>query len=65
MKVPKFKIGKKLKEGKLPDLQTLPLARLNPMMLISGGVVSLVILTILLFAGGTSRQSNDATLKRA
>ncbi len=63
MKIPKIEIVKKIPFGKLPDLQKLH--RLNPLMLMAVGAVSLIVLTILMLAGGTSQQSNDAILSRA
>ncbi len=51
--------------ARLLDIRALHLDRLNPFVLMLSGVVSMVILLVLLFAGGTSQQANDATLKRA
>ena len=65
MKAPKLKINKKMDLSSLPDVRKLNLERLNPLVLIASGTVLLLVLAVLLFAGGNSQQENDATLKRA
>lgn len=49
----------------LPDLQKLHFERLNPLFLIAAGAVLLLVLTALLFTGGTSQEANEATLAEA
>lgn len=49
----------------LHGIQKLHLLKLNPLVLVAIGVVLLVVLAVLLFAGGTSQQNNTATLDRA
>ena len=51
----KTKVFGKLDLGSLPDLHSLHLERLNPLYLVVSGAVSLAILAVLLFAGGTSQ----------
>jgi len=65
MKSPKLKIAGQIDLSGLADLRKLHLERLNPLMLIASGAALLLVLAVLLFAGGTSQQENDATLKRA
>jgi hypothetical protein len=47
------------------NLKQLHLERFNPLYLIASGAVLLLILAIMLFAGGTSQKDNEETLKRA
>jgi len=49
----------------LMSLRFLSLERLNPWIVMAVGVVLLVILTVLHFAGGASKQDNESVLKRA
>ncbi|NOR18479.1 MAG: hypothetical protein GQ538_00140, partial [Xanthomonadales bacterium] len=51
--------------GKKVNLQKLHLERFNPLYLIASGAVILLILAIMLFAGGTSQKDNEDVLKRA
>ncbi len=55
----------KLDVRELLRLLNLRLERLNPFVLMVAGLVCLVVLAVLLFAGGASKQQNDATLNRA
>ncbi|MFC1776546.1 phosphomannomutase/phosphoglucomutase [Pseudomonadota bacterium] len=65
MKTAKTKISKKIKFTGLIDVIKRRIERLNPYILMTVGAAALVVLAILFYAGGTSRQENDATLKRA
>jgi len=47
------------------NLKQLHLERFNPMYLMASGAVLLLILAIMLFAGGTSQKDNEETLQRA
>ena len=65
MKTPKIKIPKKINFKALIDIHKWHLERLNPFILMTVGAVLLVVLAVLLFAGGAYRQENQATLERA
>jgi len=66
MKLPKFEMGRNKQDaGSLPDLRKLHLERLNPLFLMAAGAVFLLVLTVLLFTGGTSQEANEATLVKA
>ena len=47
------------------NLQNLHLERINPLYLMAAGAVLLLILAVMLFAGGTSQKDNEDILKRA
>ncbi|MBT8073740.1 MAG: hypothetical protein HKP21_08535, partial [Xanthomonadales bacterium] len=55
----------KLDVRELLRLLNLRLERLNPFVLMVAGLACLVVLAVLLFAGGASQQQNEATLNRA
>ncbi|MCP4048455.1 MAG: phosphomannomutase/phosphoglucomutase, partial [Gammaproteobacteria bacterium] len=65
MKVPEFNIGKNIDFKKLIDINVRYIGSLNPHILIVVGTAVLLVLAILLFAGGANRQENTATLERA
>ena len=65
MNIPNMKAAGKVDLSRLLNRLSSGLAHLNPFLLIGGGIVSLVIVAVLLFAGGTSQQDNDATLNQA
>jgi phosphomannomutase len=65
MKDKKKKAGINLDLGSLFSIHKLHLDRLNPLILIGCGAGALLVLAVLLFAGGSSQQENEATLKRA
>jgi phosphomannomutase/phosphoglucomutase len=56
---------KKLDVRELLRLLNLRFEHFNPFVLMGAGLVCLVVLAVLLFAGGASKQQNDATLNRA
>ena len=64
-KTEKKKPAINLNLGSFFSIHKLHLDRLNPLVLMAVGAVSLVVLVVLLFAGGTSQQENDAILERA
>ena len=55
----------KLDVRELLSLKNLHLERVNPFVLMAAGLLCLVVLAVLLFAGGASQQDNDSTLNRA
>ncbi len=65
MKTPEIKIGKNIDFKNLIDINLRRIERLNPHILMAVGAAALLVLAILLFAGGASHQENTATLERA
>ena len=65
MNSPKSKSKSIAEPGSLVNLQKLHLERVNPLHLIGAGVGLLLVLAIMLFAGGTSQKDNEDILKRA
>jgi phosphomannomutase/phosphoglucomutase len=65
MKNPKLKLEGMPDLRGMFDLHKLKLDRVNPLMLMAAGAVLLVLVGVLLFAGGASQQDNDAALSRA
>ena len=65
MNSPQTKLKSTAEMGNSAQLQKLHLERLNPMMLMAGGAILLVILAVMLFAGGTSQKDNEQILERA
>ena len=65
MKFLKTKLDENPELRQLFSLHNLHLERLNPLVLMITGAVLLVVLALLLFAGGTSQQDNEDALDRA
>ncbi len=65
MNSPESKLKAIAEMSELIQLQKLHLERLNPLMLMAGGAVLLLILAIMLFTGGTSQKDNENILSRA
>ncbi len=65
MNTPDMKFGGNLDAGKLLDSLMYRIGTLNPHMLIGVGVGALLILAVVVFAGGSGQSGKDVTIKRA
>jgi len=65
MNTPKIDMDSIAGMGKKVNLHSLHLERFNPLYLMASGAVLLLILAIMLFAGGTSQKDNEDILNRA
>jgi phosphomannomutase/phosphoglucomutase len=65
MSTPKFNLKDKADLEELLGMHKWHLERLNPWYLVAAGTVLLVLVVVLLFAGGPGHQENEETLNRA